>query len=196
MTSGTWNPEHTKYTGNVYSPKGSAFYAYDAGRFDIGAPIGTATFTFANPNQASFDYTISGVTGHKDITRLDFGPPAGSPTDRPLGDLWWAGSAQNGWGIAMLERGSTLFSLWFTYDESGKPTWFVMSGGEWIDGQNYRGTIYKAVGSPWLGAAYDVSRHHLTDVGTFRFNFSGDAATFNYIVDQRSGSIPLSRIPF
>jgi len=43
---------------------------------------------------------------------------------------------------------------------------------------------------------YDVSRHKVNEVGTFRYRFSGDGATFDYTVDGKSGSIPISRLPF
>ena len=49
----------------------------------------------------------------------------------------------------------------------------------------------------WIGAAYDASKLHLNDVGTFDLRFSGaDNATFNYNVEGNTGSIPLTRIPF
>lgn len=195
MPSGSWNADHTVYTGNLYLPKGSPFYAYDGTKFDIGASVGTMRLTFAGPNNASFDYTINGVVGHKDITRVLFGPQD-APTDKPLGDLWWAGSQQNGWGLAILQQYSTLFALWFTYDANGKATWLVMPGGSWAANGDYRGPVYRAAGSPWLGVPYDASRHQLTQVGTFRFVVTGDGASFEYTVDGRSGTIPLSRIPF
>lgn len=195
MPSGAWDSGHTTYTGNMYLPKGSPFFAYDGTKFDIGASVGTARITFTDVNNASFDYTINGVTGHKSITRVPFGPTS-PPLDKPLGDLWWAGSAQNGWGLAVLQQYSTLFALWFTYDANGKPTWFVMPGGSWAAHDDYRGAILKAAGPPWLGVPYDVSRHQLTSVGTFRFLVTGDGATFEYTADGKSGVIPLTRIPF
>jgi hypothetical protein len=35
-----------------------------------------------------------------------------------------------------------------------------------------------------------------TDVGSFRLQFLGDNATFNYVLEGRTGSVPLSRTPF
>ena len=195
MPSGSWNADRTIYTGNVYLPKGSPFFAYDGTRFDIGAAVGTMRLTFANANEATFDYTIDGMTGHKNLQRVLFGPPD-APTDKPLADLWWAGSAQNGWGIALLQQYSTLFALWFTYDANGKATWFVMPGGSWAARDDYRGKIYRAEGPAWLGVPYDTARHRTIEAGTFRMRFSGDGATFDYTLDARTGSIPLTRIPF
>ena len=197
MPSGSWDASHSVYTGALYLPKGSPYYAYDVSRFDVGASVGTARLAFSDLNHAAFDYTINGVAGHKDLTRVPFGPQ-GPPTDVPLGDLWWAGPAQNGWGIPLLQQFTSLFGLWFTYDAAGKATWFVMPSGDWIFRGDYRGKIYRVVGPPWLGVPYDASRHHTIEAGTFRFLFSGsgDTATFDYSVDGHTGSIPLSRIPF
>jgi hypothetical protein len=71
-----------------------------------------------------------------------------------------------------------------------------MPGGSWAAHDDYRGAILKAAGPPWLGVPYDVSRHQLTSVGTFRFLVTGDGATFEYTADGKSGVIPLTRIPF
>jgi len=195
MPSGSWNAAHTAYTGNLYLPKGSPFYAYDVSRFDIGASVGNATLTFANPNEATFAYTINGITAQKNISRLAFGP-VDAPLDQSFADLWWAGTAQNGWGIALLQQYSSLFALWFTYGADGKATWFVMPAGAWTNRGQYDGKLYRAQGPAWLGVPYDASRHHATEAGTFRLRFGADTATFDYTVDGRSGSIPLSRIPF
>ena len=125
----------------------------------------------------------------------------GATTDMPLSDLWWAGTAQNGWGLALLQQYTTLFGLWFTYDENGNATWFVMPGGNWEVKNEYRGPIYRAAGPAWLGAQYDASRHHVTEAGNFGLSFapSWDGvqnATFAYTVDGHTATIPLTRIPF
>ena len=196
MPSGGWNPQHNAFSGALYLPKGSPFHAYDASKFDIGASVGTMSLTFADINNALLEYRISGVSGSKSIHRVLFGP-ASPPTDQPHADLWWAGTAQNGWGLAMLQQNSTLFGLWFTYDANGNPTWFAMPGGDWVVTDLWRGAIFKGTGSPWVGAAYDASKLHLNDVGTFDLRFIGsNAATFNYSAEGKSGTISLSRIAF
>jgi hypothetical protein len=195
MPGGSWDASHTAFHGNVYLPKGSPYFAYDVSKFNIGAALGSATITFADANTATLDYTISGASGHKNITRIPFGPD-GPPTDQPMGDLWWGGVGQNGWGLAVLQQVDTLFMLWFTYDANGNATWFAMPSGQWSARNDYRGTLFKSAGAPWLGVPYDASRHTITAGGTFRFLFGGDTATFSYTLDGRNGSIPLSRIPF
>jgi hypothetical protein len=195
MPSGSWDATHTVYTGEVYLPQGSPYYAYDVSRFNIGSSVGTMRLAFSDWNHAAFDYTISGVSAHKDLTRITFGPVV-PPLDAMLGDLWWGGTSQNGWGIPLLQQFTSLFSIWFTYDAAGKPTWFVMPQGDWVFPNDYRGKIYKPVGPPWLGVPYDPSRHRTLEAGTFRYRFSGDTAIFDYTLEGHAGSIPLSRLPF
>jgi hypothetical protein len=110
--------------------------------------------------------------------------------------MWWGGLQQNGWGMAVLQQYRTLFSIWFTYDASGAPTWFVMPAGYWSDAQTYEGRIYRAAGASWLGRAYDPAVFRTTDVGTFRLRFAGDNATFDYMIEGKGGTLPLTRQPF
>jgi hypothetical protein len=195
MPGGSWNAAHTAFTGAVYIPKGSPYFAYDARRFNVGAIVGTATLTFNQSDSGALDYTINGISGHKDITRLDFGRVEAA-TLTGLGDLWWGGVQQDGWGIAVMQQSNTLFSNWYTYDANGAPTWFVMPGGNWIDASTYEGTLYRTTGSPWLGKAYDASKLDTVPAGWFRFKFAGEAATMDYMIDGRTGSVPLVRLAF
>lgn len=195
IPGGAWNEARTAFTGAVYIPRGSPFFDYDVSRFDVGDPAGSATITFSGPNNARLEYVINGVSGHKAITRLDFGPAA-TALRTGLGDLWWGGIEQNGWGIAVLQQSNTLFSTWYTYDADGAPIWFVMPGGYWKNANTYAGAIYRTVGSPWLGKVYDASKLQTIPVGGFEIRFSGEAATFDYMIDGRSGSLPLERLAF
>ncbi len=53
--------------------------AFDAGPFDpakvVGTTVGTATFTFADGNNAIFAYTVNGIAQSKALTRQVFVPP-------------------------------------------------------------------------------------------------------------------------
>jgi hypothetical protein len=195
MPGGSWDAPHRAYSGAVYLPQGSPYYAYDVSRFHIGAAVGSMRLTFADANHVTFDYTISGIAGRKELTRIAFGPRA-PPLETMLGDLWWGGKQQDGWGIALLQQFSSLFGVWYTYDAAGRPTWFVMPQGDFVFTNDYRGKIYKPAGPPWLGAAYDPTRHHVTEAGTFRYRFGADGAIFDYTLEGHSGSIPISRLPF
>jgi len=193
ISNGTWNGR--AYTGAVYSPRGTPFYAYDASRWSGGPSVGSATITFNDTDRATLDYNIGGVAGSKPLARLAFGPPA-TPAITGRTDMWWGGVAQNGWGLAIVQQHAALFTMWFTYDAEGRPEWLVMSSGTWTAPDTYEGRIHRATGSPWLGRPYDASRFSPRDVGSFRLRFAGETTTFEYSVDGRSGVLPLTRTPF
>jgi hypothetical protein len=195
MPGGSWNAARTVFSGPLYRPHGAPFTAYDTSQFDVGAPVGQAALDFTNPSRVVLSYTIDGVSGRKSISRQPFGPVDLSG-GIDVGDMWWGGMAQNGWGIAVLQQYRTLFAVWFTYDGEGKPVWYVMPSGSWSDAQTWAGRIYRPTGSAWLGRAYDPSLFRTVDVGMFRLRFSGDTGTFDYTIDGRSGSIPIQRQPF
>jgi hypothetical protein len=198
MPSGQWNDARTAFSGEVFVPRGAPYSSYDAARFDIGAPLGRATIAFNNAaNDASLDYTIRGVSGHKSISRILFSE-GGTPPLPGVGDMWWGGASQNGWGFSVLQQGRDLVTLWFTYDETGAATWFAMPAGSWIDSRNYRGPLYRSSGAPWLGRAYDASQFRMNEIGWYDLRFNDDgSATFQYSIGGGAVvALPLSRIPF
>jgi hypothetical protein len=76
------------YSGDLYRTAGARFDAFDPANV-VPTKVGTATFTFANGNSATFRYTVqvSGmpgpVTQTKAITRELFVPPAGTVCGEP-----------------------------------------------------------------------------------------------------------------
>jgi hypothetical protein len=196
MPGGAWDASFTRFSGPVYIPVGSYFAAYDVSRHTVGAQAGTVTLTFAGRNAATLEYTINGVSGVKQISRLGFGPIDTTPV-ATYGDLWWGGLAQNGWGVVMNQQYRTLFTLWYTYDREGRPTWFVMPNGSWTAANTWSGPAYRASGSAWLGVPYDASRHSVSPVGTMTFTFTdAQNAAMSYTIDGVSGSNALTRLPF
>jgi hypothetical protein len=195
MPGGKWNDAKTVFSGPLYAPHGSPYNAYDTSKFVVGEPVGSASLAFGDPDIVLLDYSIDGVSGRKVISRQPFGP-SDAPGGLTVGDMWWGGPQQNGWGIAVLQQYRTLFAVWFTYDASGAPTWLVMPSGFWSDAQTYEGRIYRATGASWLGHAYDPAAFRTFDVGTFRMRFAGDNATFEYLIEAKSGTMPLTRQPF
>ena len=195
MPGGEWNSARTAFTGALYAPRGSPYTHYEVSDFTVGESVGQATLNILDGATVALDFTIQGVSGRKSLTRQDLGP-VDTPPVADRADMWWGGAEQNGWGMALLQQYRTMFAVWFTYDAGGAPTWFVMPTGSWSDASTYQGRIYRAAGSPWLGKAYDPRAFRTTDVGNFRFRFDGDGATFDYTIDGRSGTMPLSRQPF
>ena len=69
------------YSGDLYRPSGPRFDAYDKSRFAPNPPVGTMKLTFADGNNAKFDYTVKlpgmaiAITQSKPITRQIFTAP-------------------------------------------------------------------------------------------------------------------------
>ena len=199
LPGGSWDSSHTIFSGAVYEPKGTPFYAYDAQRLQVGNALGSISITFQDSNNATIDYTIrdatgNDITGRKFVTREIFA--LGPPTPPIRSDLWWGGPSQNGWGITVLQQANTLFSVWYTYDANGDRLWYVMPGGAWTASDTYEGNLYRTTGSPWLGKTYDASKLQVFSAGTYKFQFTANGATFTYTADGHTGSIPLVREPF
>ncbi len=196
MPGGTWNAGFTTITGALYIPSGSWFGAYDVSRFAANAPVGSATLAFTSASTATLAYTINGASGTKAIQRQPFGVADPTPI-AAYGDLWWGGNAQNGWGVAINQQYRTLFSVWYTYDTSGKTVWYVIPGGSWTAANVFTGTAYRTTGSPWAGAAYNLAALIAQPVGTVTFTFNDlNNAVMSYTIDGVSGSKPIVRQPF
>lgn len=195
MPGGSWDAAHRVYSGPVYTPRGSPFFAYNTSALVVGAPVGNVTLRFIDSGHATLEYTINGVSASKSMTRQSFGDSKAYSAIR--GDMYWGGDAQNGWGIASIAQGPKLFSVWFTYDAAGAATWFVMpNGGFTLGDRRFEGRLLRTMGSPWLGAPYNAAALQVIDIGAFRFDFSGDTARFLYSNDGHGGTIELLRQPF
>jgi hypothetical protein len=96
----------------------------------------------------------------------------------------------------VIQQNASLFTMWYTYDPSGAPLWYAMPSGAWTASDTYEGRVYRTTGSAWLGQAYDASLFRPVDVGSYRLRFSGETATFEYSVEGRVGTLPLTRTPF
>ena len=196
LPAGTWNASNTAFTGSLYIPQGSWFGAYDASRFSPGAPVGTATLTFTDASNGRLDYTINGVSGSKTIQREPIGPADSTPV-ASYADLWWGGTSQNGWGVAINQQYRTLFSVMYTYDANGKTLWYVIPSGTWTSANTYTATVYRTSSSPWIGAPYNAGAFAAPPVGTVTFTFTDlNNAVMSYTIDGVTGSKPITRQPF
>ncbi len=64
------------YSGSLYSGTGPPFSSTKFDPLKVqAAPVGTATLSFIDGNNALFSYTVNGVAQAKAITREVFGPP-------------------------------------------------------------------------------------------------------------------------
>ena len=170
MPGGTWNSDFTVFSGGIAKPTSAPLNAYDKTLFQPGGAVGTMAITYTSPSTARLNYTIGGVSGQKNVQRQIFGQSDGL-TGLTVGDMWWAGATQDGWGVSITQQLRTLFAAWYTYDQAGNVTWYTLPGGTW-SGNTYSGTLATATSSPWLGVAYDPSKFVPAAMGTISFTFT------------------------
>ncbi len=97
-------------------------------------------------------------------------------------DLWWNPN-ESGWGMNVTIKNDQFFAAWFVYDAAGKPTWYTLQGGKWVNVGCYQGPIMKTSGSAW-GGILGLSNVNVTTVGSGIVCFSGyDNAEFQYTVE-------------
>jgi uncharacterized secreted protein with C-terminal beta-propeller domain len=93
--------------------------------------------------------------------------------------LWW-NSARAGHGLDIQFSGETLFVIWYTYDESGTPIWYLGTGeqqeNQWtIPLQRYQWDYAKQSATP-------------TTIGSMTLNFSNaNSAAMTWQIENRKG---------
>ena len=144
------------YSGKLYTTRGPAFNAtpWDPAAV-VATETGTATFTFSDANNGTFNYVIGAVNQTKTIARETFGPlptctfgaVADLATATNFQDLWWKkpATSESGWGINLNHQGDTIFATWFTYDLTGAPLWLVVTAPKTAPGVYY-GDFYRTSG--------------------------------------------------
>ncbi|MEO8103397.1 MAG: CARDB domain-containing protein [Betaproteobacteria bacterium] len=170
IPSGSWDGALTTFTGLAYQPASAPLNAYTPARFAPGSSVGSVTITFTSQSTAVLQYTINGRAGQKAIERLPFGS-ATAPLD--VADMWWAGAAEDGWGLSLTQHQGSVFGAWYTYGPDGRAQWYVLPSGTW-NGTTYSGSFYSTTSSPWLGAAYDQTRLAVSVAGTMSLAFTGN----------------------
>jgi hypothetical protein len=155
--------------------------------------VGTGTLTFTDAGNATFDYTVNGVTQTKaltpqvfgDLPTCTFGLVADPAVAFNYQDLWWASPAgsESGWGIDLAHQGDVVFATWFTYAQDRTPMWLSATAPRTADGI-YAGTIVRTSGPPFDSVPFDPKLVKVTEVGTLTLTFtSGNLGTFDYTLD-------------
>jgi serine protease len=189
------------YSGTLYQTHGSAFYAFNPATV-ANTPVGTGTLTFADANNGTFTYTVSGTTQTKSITRQVFGAqPACTFGGQPnlalatnYQDLWWNAPAnsESGWGVNFSHQGTTIFLTWFTYDIDGSPMWLVATATQTTNPAVFTGTLYRTSGTRF--DAFNSASVVNTPVGSATLTFAdGNHATFAYTVKVAGMAQPASQ---
>jgi hypothetical protein len=193
------------YSGTLFQGTGPAF---DAVPFPpLGAPggampasVGTGTLTFTDANNASFSYTVNGITQAKAITRQLLGAGSaplctfGAQPNLALATnytaLWWAvpPGSESGWGINLTHQGDLIFVTWFTFAHDNTPMWLVGTATKTSPGVYTVTQLGRLTGPPFSATPFPrlgmPGGPVVAIVGSATFTFiDGNTATFMYTVD-------------
>lgn len=192
------------YSGALYRTTGPTFSAVPFNSTQVAATqVGTATFTFADANIGTFQYTVNGTTQTKQIMRQVYANPVptcaqdgSTPSATNFQDLWWKSPAasESGWGVNLTHQGDTIFATWFTYGTGGRGMWLVMSDGRKTGTNTYTGTLYRTTGPAFSASPWNGSQVRVTEAGTGTFTFTdANNGTFAYTVDGVSQAKAITR---
>jgi Copper type II ascorbate-dependent monooxygenase, C-terminal domain len=186
-------------TGDIYRVTGGTPITSTWAKPTLAVPvIGRGALKFTSNDTGTFSYTINGTTITKPIARQIFGAQnAKGSTD--YSDLWW-NSEESGWGATITHRGTKMFVVMYTYDQSRNPIWYVASdctaaatptvpATTGCNGDLYRVSGGLPPNMPWGSPAIKADA-----VGTVSVAFSNaNAATLSYKIDGVSGTKNLTR---
>lgn len=183
----------TSCSGDIYKTTGSPpGQTWDTSKFSI-AKVGTGSFSFTDTSNAVFTYSVSGVSGTKNISRQIFA--IGTVTPVPsYSDMWYVPS-ESGWGIALVQQYGMAFIAWYMYDANNKPVWNVVSSCP-VSNNACTGDIYQTTGT-YFGSPWSSQNLTLTKVGSMSLSFTdSDNATMTYTVNGISAAKTISRQMF
>lgn len=196
MPGCNWNASFTSCSGQVVASTGAWLGNYSTGPFQQ-STSGTVTFGFVSGQTGTMQWSIGGIPGFKNISKLPLGGTGNSPTGVDYTDVWWGGSSQNGWGVALAQEGAVLVGSWYTYNQLGQPVWYLIPPGQWTGPTTYSTTLTRSTGSPLIGAVYNPALLNSVVAGTLTLNFtSSSTATMSYTVDGVSQVKSILRLPF
>ena len=171
---------------------GAGLFTFDGSQYLLRGGLWGGSALCSNPqgtdNFSRFDQVYSTLAQY-------LAPSSGPAYD--FTDLWWNPN-ESGWGLNLIQHANgVIFAIWYTYDASGKMTWYHVPTGTWTDSMTYTGTLYAATGPAFSNPTFNSSQVKRTAVGTATLSFSSSSAgTWSYSIDGVSGSKPITRLPF
>ncbi|MCL2308849.1 MAG: hypothetical protein FWC42_04430 [Proteobacteria bacterium] len=132
-------------------------------------------------------------------------PPSSSfgPTRQYTGQWIKANSDgqndENNWGLTVLMNfpydALYIFVPWYTYDSSGKASWYIFQGNVWSANDVFSADVFRYTGPAWGAMPYDNSKITNTKVGTAKLTFtSATTAIFTYNVEGSGRTINLVKL--
>jgi alpha-tubulin suppressor-like RCC1 family protein len=158
------------------------------------ATAGLGSLTFYDNNRGVLNYTLNGASGVKAITRQVFMTGAAPPAV-DYSDLWWNAS-ESGWGVALTQQFGTIFATLYSYDNGGKPRWYVASNCPMVS-NSCTGDLYQVSGGSSPNVQWNDAGKVVKKVGSARFTFSGNGSgTMNYDINGATGTKVITRQAF
>jgi hypothetical protein len=158
-----------------------------------GSSVAGNTATFTLTDAATGD---SNSTAAMYFNTVGMGKP-GTHVDNPkpsVHDMWWAGSAENGWGMSLAQAtDGNVFAAIYAYDDAGKPTWWVLSTVVWDYARDaFENAVYGTYGTPWF--AFDTRYQVTAGAGSARFTLTGPSTmNFDYVINGVTGHKAIQR---
>jgi hypothetical protein len=171
---------------------GAGLFTFDGSQYLLRGGLWGGTALCSNPqgtdNFSRLDQVYSSLSPY-------LAPSSGPAYD--FTDLWWNPN-ESGWGLNLIQHANgVVFAIWYTYDATGKMTWYHMPNGTWTDSMTYTGTLYAVAGPAFSNPTFSSSLVKRTAVGTASLTFtSASSGTWSYSIDGVSGSKPITRLSF
>lgn len=181
-------------TGDIYSVTGGTqpTQSWNGARLSVNR-AGIGTLFFSDDANATYSFSMNGLTGSRSITKRAFAPDQTSPAV-DYTDLWW-NSAEPGWGVTLNQQQGSLFVTMNTYDWIGQPTWYVASSCPLVD-TGCTGDLYQVTGGdPLTSVWYATSKANNVGVISFAFTDSSHA-TMSYSINGVTASKSIARQTF
>lgn len=108
--------------------------------------------------------------------------------------MYWAGAAENGWGLSVTQHGENQFIAFYVYDSAGRPVWYVLPAGTWNAAHTaFSGALYMPNSVYFQN--YDAGQFRPgAPVGNATITYNGlNAATLNYTINGVTDSKNLQR---
>jgi uncharacterized protein (DUF1800 family) len=195
MSDGVASSDGLSFTGALYRTSGPSYRgAFDRDRVKI-APVGSARLDFTSDGTGlTLNYAIGDLATTKRLSRMPYGSvPANFPDDHS--DLWW-NPAESGWGLALSHHGNTVFGVWYTYGDDGRPLWIILPDGRVTAPNTITGKLYIPSGSPYTQVPFDQRQTRTSEVGTATLVMGKDEGVFTSTVNGFTQTKRISRIGF
>jgi hypothetical protein len=164
----------------------------------------SAFVTFAPTLPGRRDGTLAFATDSPDAPLASL-PLSGTGTSTTIplnySDIWWNPN-ESGWGLTIADHETNLFAVWYTYDVSGRPTWFTVPGGTFTQSRRFfSGDVYATTGPCYSAPAFDTNLVRATRVGSATIDFApadlpSGWARFSGSIGATGWSRTITRQPF